>query len=166
MTSTTEAPAAEITGMKGALMKRMARRMVGQVPAPVAVFFSCRKAPSALSPSERFRLRLGRARSSLGGVIATIFRGGIDDDVWDEIEENLITADVGVEATTEIVGRLRQSRDQKASRACATSAEASSIRKWPVSRVTQAAPMRSARRRTSPGARKGPRVASITRPGC
>ena len=62
----------------------------------------------ALSPAERFRLRLGRARASLGGAVAAIFRGGIDDDVWDELEDSLIAADVGVEATLELVAGLRE----------------------------------------------------------
>ena len=64
--------------------------------------------PPALAPAERFRLRLGRARSSLGGAITAIFRGGIDDDVWDELEDSLIAADVGVEATLELVAGLRE----------------------------------------------------------
>jgi len=62
----------------------------------------------ALSPAEHFRLRLGRARSSLGGALAVIFRGGVDDDVWDELEDSLIAADVGVEATLELVAGLRE----------------------------------------------------------
>jgi fused signal recognition particle receptor len=62
----------------------------------------------ALSPADRFRLRLGRARSSLGGAIVAIFRGGVDDDVWDELEDSLIAADVGVEATLELVAGLRE----------------------------------------------------------
>src|SRR5215213_1332184 len=39
MTSTTRIPPAEITGIKGALMKRMATKMVGQVPTPLGVYW-------------------------------------------------------------------------------------------------------------------------------
>jgi alkylhydroperoxidase family enzyme len=39
MTSTTRVPAAEITGIKGALMKRMATKMMGQVPSPLGVYW-------------------------------------------------------------------------------------------------------------------------------
>ncbi len=64
--------------------------------------------PPALSPSERFRTRLGRARSGLGDALASIFRGGLDDDAWEELEDSLIAADVGVQATLELVTGLRE----------------------------------------------------------
>ena len=57
---------------------------------------------------ERFRTRMGRSRSTLGSSVTSIFRRGLDDDAWDELEESLIAADVGVEATLEIVEGLRQ----------------------------------------------------------
>jgi fused signal recognition particle receptor len=64
--------------------------------------------PEPLSPAERFRRRLGRARSSLGSAVAAVFGRGLGDDTWDDLEEALIAADVGVEAATEIVEALRQ----------------------------------------------------------
>ena len=39
MTSTTRVPAAEITGLKGALMKRMAVRTLGKVPTAIGVYW-------------------------------------------------------------------------------------------------------------------------------
>ncbi|HEX6256238.1 MAG TPA: signal recognition particle-docking protein FtsY [Euzebyales bacterium] len=60
-----------------------------------------------LSPSERFQARLGRARTGLGGAIASIFGGRLDDDAWEELEDSLIGADVGVDATLELVAGLR-----------------------------------------------------------
>jgi fused signal recognition particle receptor len=63
--------------------------------------------PPTLSPSERFRARLGRARTGLGGAIASIFGGRLDEDAWEELEDSLIAADVGVEATLELVAGLR-----------------------------------------------------------
>jgi alkylhydroperoxidase family enzyme len=39
MTSTTRVPAAEITGLKGALVKRMAIRTLGQVPTAIGVYW-------------------------------------------------------------------------------------------------------------------------------
>jgi fused signal recognition particle receptor len=66
-----------------------------------------------LSSYERFRLRLSRTRNALGVSIAGIFGRGITDDAWDELEESLIAADVGVEASLEIVEGLRQrARDE------------------------------------------------------
>jgi fused signal recognition particle receptor len=64
--------------------------------------------PPVLSPAERFRARLGRARTGLGQRVAVILRGGIDDSVWEELEDSLISADVGVEATMELVAGLRE----------------------------------------------------------
>src|SRR5680860_1363070 len=60
-----------------------------------------------LLPLERFRRRLSRARSSLGASVAGIFGRGITEDSWDELEESLIGADVGVEATLELVETVR-----------------------------------------------------------
>jgi fused signal recognition particle receptor len=65
------------------------------------------EAPPLLSPRERFQLRLGRARGSLGGNIASIFRRGLTEEAWEDLEESLIAADVGVEATMELVEGLR-----------------------------------------------------------
>jgi fused signal recognition particle receptor len=56
----------------------------------------------------RLRARLARSQSSLGrGLLSVLSREKLDDDAWDEVEEALLTADVGVTATTEIVERLR-----------------------------------------------------------
>ena len=56
----------------------------------------------------RLRARLARSQSSLGrGLLSVLSRDKLDDDAWDEVEEALLTADVGVGATTEIVERLR-----------------------------------------------------------
>src|SRR5262249_43319647 len=57
----------------------------------------------------RLRARLSRSQSVLGkGLLGLLSRDRLDEDVWDEVEENLITADVGVEATVQIVERLRE----------------------------------------------------------
>jgi len=64
-------------------------------------------ARAPLSSRERFQLRLGRARGSLGGNIASIFRRGLTEEAWEDLEESLIAADVGVEATMELVEGLR-----------------------------------------------------------
>ena len=45
----------------------------------------------------RLRARLARSQSSLGSALLNLLsRDRLDDDTWDEIEEVLITADVGV----------------------------------------------------------------------
>src|SRR5256714_1005 len=57
----------------------------------------------------RLRARLSRSPSVLGrGPPAVLARDRLDDEAWEEVEEALITADVGVDATREIVERLRE----------------------------------------------------------
>jgi fused signal recognition particle receptor len=56
----------------------------------------------------RLRGRLSRSQSTLGrGLLALLSRDKLDDATWEEIEDSLLTADVGVGATQELVGRLR-----------------------------------------------------------
>jgi fused signal recognition particle receptor len=57
----------------------------------------------------RLRARLSRSQSVLGrGLLAVLSRDHLDEDAWEEIEDSLISADVGVEATRVIVERLRE----------------------------------------------------------
>jgi fused signal recognition particle receptor len=56
----------------------------------------------------RLRSRLARSQSSLGrGLLTVLARERLTEDDWEEIEETLLAADVGVAATTQIVERLR-----------------------------------------------------------
>jgi fused signal recognition particle receptor len=56
----------------------------------------------------RFRDRLGKARSLLGGYVASLLsRSTIDDETWDELEEALIRADMGVGATQALLDDLK-----------------------------------------------------------
>jgi fused signal recognition particle receptor len=57
---------------------------------------------------QRLRARLARSQSTLGrGLLSVLSRDKLDDEAWDEVEEALLAADVGVGATAEIVERLR-----------------------------------------------------------
>ena len=61
-------------------------------------------------PAERpsFRNRMGKARSALTGAFLGIRgRAGITAETWDELEEALLRADVGVRVTDELLGGLR-----------------------------------------------------------
>ncbi|MBB4864324.1 fused signal recognition particle receptor [Pseudomonas nitritireducens] len=69
--------------------------------------------PAAAEPSKpgffaRLKQGLSKTSASLGEGMASLFLGkkAIDDDLLDEIETRLLTADVGVEATTTIVQNL------------------------------------------------------------
>jgi fused signal recognition particle receptor len=56
----------------------------------------------------RLRRRLARSQTTLGrGLLSLLSRDSLDADTWDEIEETLLTADLGVAATTELMDRLR-----------------------------------------------------------
>ena len=70
-----------------------------------------------IAPRRRFRERLGRSRAALSrGVAGLLARGADDDEAWEELEEALLAADVGVATTTELVERLRtRARAERAS---------------------------------------------------
>jgi fused signal recognition particle receptor len=121
-----------VLGAAGLLAPRLRRRAAppplpptpsGSVLAPEWPVERPVEAPEAVEPAApavetpepvagrlvRLRSRLSRSQGLLGkGLLTLLSRDHLDDEAWDEIEETLITADVGVEATTEIVGRLRE----------------------------------------------------------
>jgi fused signal recognition particle receptor len=74
-------------------------------------------AEEVVAPRRRFRERLGRSRAALShGMAGLLARGADDDEAWDELEEALLSADVGVATATELVERLRtRARAERAS---------------------------------------------------
>ncbi|MFC4805893.1 signal recognition particle-docking protein FtsY [Falsarthrobacter nasiphocae] len=58
---------------------------------------------------QRLRSRLVRSNTSMGrAVLALLSSDKIDEDVWDQIEETLLLADMGTSASMELVERLKQ----------------------------------------------------------
>src|SRR5690349_5142992 len=56
----------------------------------------------------RLRQRLSRSQGGLGqGLLALLSRDKLDEDTWEAIEDTLLTADVGVEPTQQVVEGLR-----------------------------------------------------------
>jgi len=56
----------------------------------------------------RLRERLSRSQGTLGrGLLSLLSRERVDEDTWEEIEDTLLTADLGVAPTQELVDRLR-----------------------------------------------------------
>lgn len=56
----------------------------------------------------RLRSRLARSQGGLGrGLLLLLSRDGLDEQAWEEVEELLLGADVGLAATNEIVAALR-----------------------------------------------------------
>ena len=56
----------------------------------------------------RLRARLARSNTALGkGLLALLAGGSLDEAAWEEVEDTLLAADLGVAATTELVDNLR-----------------------------------------------------------
>lgn len=91
-----------------AIPERSVAAPVEPEPAPVA-------APAVVEQAKpgffaRLKQGLSKTSASIGEGMASLFLGKkvIDDDLLDEIETRLLTADVGVEATSAIVQNLTQ----------------------------------------------------------
>jgi fused signal recognition particle receptor len=65
--------------------------------------------PEVVAPVRpSFRERLAKARSAFSGAVGSVLsRSRIDDDTWDELEEALLRADVGIGPTTELLDAVR-----------------------------------------------------------
>ncbi|MET9498703.1 signal recognition particle-docking protein FtsY [Streptomyces sp. NPDC006552] len=94
-----------------------ARRTIEEVDLPVAE--PATEQPPAAPEVEvpepaagrlvRLRTRLSRSQNALGkGLLTLLSREHLDEDTWEEIEDTLLTADVGVQPTQELVERLRE----------------------------------------------------------
>ncbi|WP_058910439.1 signal recognition particle-docking protein FtsY [Entomohabitans teleogrylli] len=81
--------------------------------------------PETLEPQEqekptkegfftRLKRSLVKTRQNLGSGFISLFRGKkIDDDLFDELEEQLLIADVGVETTRKIINNLTEGASRK-----------------------------------------------------
>ncbi len=73
---------------------------------------------------EKIRAGLTRTRENIGHSFDQLFAGELNDDFYDELEETLILADMGVDATMKAVEALRERvrgekiRDMEGARAC------------------------------------------------
>jgi len=75
---------------------------------PEATTPAYEKPESARGRMARLRARLARSNSAIGkGLLALLSRGKLDEAAWEDVEDTLLTADLGVEATTELVESLR-----------------------------------------------------------
>ena len=94
-----EEPAAEDTASANDVMVPVAQRPVEEKKG----FFG------------RMRAGLSKTRSNFTDGLSSLLLGKkeIDDDLMEELETQLIMADVGVEATTEIIGRLTKRVSRK-----------------------------------------------------
>ncbi len=66
------------------------------------------KPPPLAGRLARLRGRLARSQTALGGVLLRLLSSGtLDDQAWEEIEDTLITADMGVTPARQLVEQLR-----------------------------------------------------------
>ena len=83
-------------------------RGVADGSAPVAETSTVERPDAPRGRLARLRGRLARSNSSLGrGMLAILGRADLDDAAWEELEDTLLAADVGVGPTTELVESLR-----------------------------------------------------------
>ncbi|TVL94342.1 signal recognition particle-docking protein FtsY [Streptomyces sp. SAJ15] len=124
--SVTAPPAEPHVGEEAETPRAEPRRTIEEVDLPVAEPEA--PAPVEVAPEEalpaapaievpeptagrlvRLRARLSRSQNSLGkGLLTLLSREHLDEDTWEEIEDTLLTADVGVKPTQELVDRLRE----------------------------------------------------------
>jgi fused signal recognition particle receptor len=78
-----------------------------QVEAPPEVVTEPEVVEPEVLERPRLRDRLGRTRSAFSGAFGRIRGRKIDDETWDEIEESLLLADVGMFTTTRLLDGLR-----------------------------------------------------------
>jgi fused signal recognition particle receptor len=73
------------------------------------------EAPAAPEVLERPRLRdrLGRTRSAFTGAFGRMRGRKIDDETWDELEEALLLADVGMGTTTRLLDAVRTRANER-----------------------------------------------------
>ncbi|WP_045741409.1 signal recognition particle-docking protein FtsY [Actinoplanes rectilineatus] len=100
------------------LIERPATPPVVVEPEPTPVVVEPEPAPETAPELEkpaptagrlvRLRARLARSNALGRGLLSVLSRDHLEEDDWEEIEDSLITADVGVEATQVLVERLRE----------------------------------------------------------
>ncbi|SMC28109.1 fused signal recognition particle receptor [Andreprevotia lacus DSM 23236] len=87
----------------------VAATAVAATSAPVTDVIAEPQAKPALSWTERLKAGLAKTRDKLGKGLAGLFGGGqIDEDLYEELETVLLTADMGVDATQHLLKDVRE----------------------------------------------------------
>ncbi|MDF2487951.1 MAG: signal recognition particle-docking protein FtsY [Pseudomonas sp.] len=104
------AMAPEVDPVIAAEPVEVAPPVAGAAPVPAEAPAPARTEEAKAGFFARLKQGLSKTSASIGEGMASLFLGkkAIDDDLLDEIETRLLTADVGVEATTAIVRNLTQ----------------------------------------------------------
>jgi len=81
---------------------------------PTMELTPAQEAEEKLSFFARFVQRLKKTRLNFGNGLFSLFKGKkIDDELFEELEEQLIIADIGIETTTRIIDNLTDHADKK-----------------------------------------------------
>ncbi|HTX25682.1 MAG TPA: signal recognition particle-docking protein FtsY [Streptosporangiaceae bacterium] len=101
-------PPAAVSGTSAAASGEDAADQAGGKPAPATGVLEAERPPPSAGRMVRLRARLARSQGSVGTALLNLLsRDRLDDETWDEIEEVLITADVGVGPARAMVDDLR-----------------------------------------------------------
>ncbi|WP_367124025.1 signal recognition particle-docking protein FtsY [Streptomyces phytohabitans] len=113
--TTTAPPAEPQVGEDADTALEEPRRTIEEVDLPDTATAPAPAAPEIEVPEPaagrlvRLRARLSRSQNSLGkGLLTLLSRERLDDETWEEVEDILLTADVGVAPTEELVTALRE----------------------------------------------------------
>jgi fused signal recognition particle receptor len=107
-TPTVTPPAAASAEGGGAAQTAPEAGTVPDTPEAATGVLEIERPPPSAGRLVRLRARLARSQSSMGSALLNLLsRDRLDDDTWDEIEEVLITADVGVAVSRVMVDDLR-----------------------------------------------------------
>ena len=102
------APPSAPSGQAGGTSAQAPAESVPETPAPATAVLDLERPPPSAGRLVRLRARLARSQSSVGSALLSLLsRDRLDDDTWDEMEEVLITADVGVTPARQMVDDLR-----------------------------------------------------------
>ena len=78
------------------------------VPEEISTTLEVEIPAAAAGRLHRLRARLARSNNAIGkGLLALLSSGELTDSTWDQVEETLLMADLGVGPTQELIARLR-----------------------------------------------------------
>ena len=105
-TATAAPPVTQAPGASAPPAEAGTLQPVEEAPAPAVP--AVEKPPPSAGRMVRLRSRLARSQTAFGAALLSLLSSGkLDDQTWEEIEEILITADMGAGPAAHMVERLR-----------------------------------------------------------
>lgn len=96
------------TPVRDAPVSEKARKAAAEAEAAEAEAPAVEEAPPEPQPRATFRDRLGKARAGFSGALGGLRGRKVNEETWEELEEALIMADVGVPTTMGMLERVRE----------------------------------------------------------